>query len=510
MPTTYTFTLRSGVVLQDAAVYVDGVRYGVDELLAAGSGSIITTDEGLQAALRQLSTTGGPVFDVNGVPGGTVTPVVIDGVFLANDVLSKRNGLGAITPVSVGSGGAAATLVAAGNLGATRTQVVAANSTTRLTGTLNANHVLTFTGSAGSLLEVRGKQDATGGRSFTVTDGTSTYAAPIPTGAGAAFEVFVYSDGTDIFVSSNGTGGAAATAPGQVTGLGATPGNGQAVLAWTAPANGGSAITDYVVEFRTGAAAFAVFSDGVSTATGATVTGLTNGTAYDFRVSAVNAVGPGAVSATVSATPTVSGSVFVLDNFNGAAGTLLQAHSPDTGGAWSKQEGLTSDYAIDGAGGLYLPGGTDARTYWNAATPASAEYDVEVQFTRLGTAAASGGGDIILLARRTGTATFGDGYGARINFSAATVTLFKEPTTGGATQIGSAAKTWTVGTVYVVKLQVRNATKKVFVDGVEVISSTDNSNTGVGKAGLSGAPNNAGVSSATIGPLIDSFKATNA
>src|SRR4051794_35844624 len=41
------------------------------------------------------------------------------------------------------------------------------------------------------------------------------------------------------------------TAPGQVTSLNATAGSGQVVLTWTAPSSGGSAITDYVVQFRT-------------------------------------------------------------------------------------------------------------------------------------------------------------------------------------------------------------------------------------------------------------------
>lgn len=75
----------------------------------------------------------------------------------------------------------------------------------------------------------------------------------------------------------------------------------QVALSWTAPSNGGMSITDYVIQYRTGSDAYAVFADGTSTTASATVTGLTGGTAYDFKVYAVNAIGNGA-EGTVSAT----------------------------------------------------------------------------------------------------------------------------------------------------------------------------------------------------------------
>ena len=76
----------------------------------------------------------------------------------------------------------------------------------------------------------------------------------------------------------------------------AIPGNGSATVTWTAPAStGGAAITGYVVTpYISGAAqAQVVFN---STAKTQTVTGLTNGTTYTFRVAAKNAVGTGAES----------------------------------------------------------------------------------------------------------------------------------------------------------------------------------------------------------------------
>jgi hypothetical protein len=90
-----------------------------------------------------------------------------------------------------------------------------------------------------------------------------------------------------------------AAAPGAPTALIPTAGNGQVSLKWTAPAsNGGSAITDYVVEYKKSSdTAFAVFTDGVSIAASATVTGLTNGQAYIFRVKAKNAIGLSAYTA---------------------------------------------------------------------------------------------------------------------------------------------------------------------------------------------------------------------
>ncbi len=87
------------------------------------------------------------------------------------------------------------------------------------------------------------------------------------------------------------------TAPGQVTGVSATAGPGSASVTWSAPSSGG-AVTKYIVTPYIGASAQpATTVTGSPPATGATITGLTNGTSYTFTVQAFNAAGSGPVSA---------------------------------------------------------------------------------------------------------------------------------------------------------------------------------------------------------------------
>jgi hypothetical protein len=105
--------------------------------------------------------------------------------------------------------------------------------------------------------------------------------------------------------SSNSVINAAATAPGAPTSVAGTAGDAQASLSWTAPAsNGGAAISGYRVQVATSAGG--VYADaagtcapattGISTAVICTATGLTNGTAYFFKVAAINSVGTGSYS----------------------------------------------------------------------------------------------------------------------------------------------------------------------------------------------------------------------
>ncbi len=88
------------------------------------------------------------------------------------------------------------------------------------------------------------------------------------------------------------------TVPDVPTGVTAVPGNGQAMLSWTAPINNGGAAIDY----------YLVLVDGIARTdhyitTSATITGLTNGRQYSLTVSAHNIIGTSMQSGAVTATP---------------------------------------------------------------------------------------------------------------------------------------------------------------------------------------------------------------
>ncbi|MEN9799810.1 MAG: hypothetical protein RL653_3507, partial [Pseudomonadota bacterium] len=89
------------------------------------------------------------------------------------------------------------------------------------------------------------------------------------------------------------------------TGTTLAPVSGEVELSWSAPDSGGAPITDYIIQYRVdGAANWTTFTDAVSTATAVKVTGLVNGTLYDFRVAAVNVAGTGGYTdPAVTATP---------------------------------------------------------------------------------------------------------------------------------------------------------------------------------------------------------------
>ena len=104
---------------------------------------------------------------------------------------------------------------------------------------------------------------------------------------------------------SSGSGGSStSSAPSAPTGLRASAGNGQVTLSWSSPDN--ATITKWQVQQKQADGSYGAWvdvPDSGATTTSHTVTGLSNGTAYGFRIRAVNAGGNSPASAEVRATP---------------------------------------------------------------------------------------------------------------------------------------------------------------------------------------------------------------
>jgi hypothetical protein len=109
----------------------------------------------------------------------------------------------------------------------------------------------------------------------------------------------------------------------------AARGRNSAVVRWTAPANGGSAIAGYsvrVVNART-LAQVGVLRSAAARATGLTVTGLTGGTAVRFQVRARSAAGTGGFSLLSNAVTPISapGTPVIRTASAGVAGGKITA-----------------------------------------------------------------------------------------------------------------------------------------------------------------------------------------
>ena len=141
-----------------------------------------------------------------------------------------------------------------------------------------------------------------------------------------------------------------AAVPGMPTSLSGSSGNGTVSLTWVTPSSvGGSGILDYIIEYSSNSGAtWTTFTDGTSTTTSATVTGLTNGTSYVFQVSASNYVGTGQHSAMSSAVipATVPGAPTGVSGVGGAGQVTVSWSAPVVNGGAS-----VSSYTVTSSGG---------------------------------------------------------------------------------------------------------------------------------------------------------------
>ena len=83
------------------------------------------------------------------------------------------------------------------------------------------------------------------------------------------------------------------------------PGNNNVILSWSTPVNnGGSIISDYIVDYKVSTYPSWTTLDTNSTNLNTVISGLTNDISYDFKIQALNIIGASQFSTTVSATPT--------------------------------------------------------------------------------------------------------------------------------------------------------------------------------------------------------------
>ncbi|MGA1656064.1 MAG: glycine-rich domain-containing protein, partial [Ilumatobacteraceae bacterium] len=218
---------------------------------------------------------------------------------------------------------------------------------------------------------------AVGSGSCTPTDGTAGTNGLGGGGGGSGY--------CDWGTAAQGAGGAGGsgivivsytpvTTPGTPTSLTVTPSatSGQVSVSWTAPAsNGGSAITDYSVQWSTNNSTWTTDSD-TSTGTTATVSGLAACTPYYFRVAASNAIGTGSYTSAVQsmAFSDSFSATYASADFRTGGNTTTSGSGPSTvvqltaatgnqkGSVWANSRiSLASSFCVSGE--VYL-GNADA------------------------------------------------------------------------------------------------------------------------------------------------------
>ena len=160
-------------------------------------------------------------------------------------------------------------------------------------------------GSNGGSAITNYKYSTDGGTTFTAVSPAATTSPIIITGLtnGTSYNVQIKAvnaigDGT----ATGSTSATPRTIPSAPTITGITSGNGSLSVAFTAGANGGSAITNY--KYSTdGGSTFTAVSPAATTSP-ISITGLSNGTAYNVQIRAVNAAGDGTATGSTSASRT--------------------------------------------------------------------------------------------------------------------------------------------------------------------------------------------------------------
>jgi hypothetical protein len=254
----------------------------------------------------------------------------------------------------------------------------------------------------------------------------------------------------------------AQTPPGIPSSISITPGDGTAVVSWVEPDDGGSTISGYTVTASPGGVTTTV--PGV--ARSATMTGLTNGVAYRFTVTATNRLGTGPPSA-------VSNAV-----------TPARRPAPPTGTRL-----INEDFSTSATDFVRVAGGTWAVASGRYTLSAPADGGEAVANANLAVHNATVTGDFILTASASTTPTdspFNDfsivfGFQDPANYYFASFSEGNDANTSGIFKVVGGTRTEladitapiVAGTTYAIRIEREGAAIRVYRSGEQVASASD-------------------------------------
>lgn len=193
---------------------------------------------------------------------------------------------------------------------------------------------------------------------------------------------------------------------------------------------------------------------------------------------------------------------FITDTFTDTSDTALASHTPDQGGTWVQHSSFTLGTAVISNANRCreTTSQNEVTVYYNNAAPAAADYDVIVTIR---TVSVLGIGGVIGRASSSANTMYSFFYSVSDGQY-----MLNRIVAGTTTTIGTFTTTLSVSTNYVLKLEMRAAAIKCYVDGVERISVTDSNITAAGFAGIR-VRAGAGGGSDSAGIHLDDFSAAD-
>lgn len=168
--------------------------------------------------------------------------------------------------------------------------------------------------------------------------------------------------------------------------------------------------------------------------------------------------------------------VFASDDFTDTDGTVITSHTATSGGPWVRWDATVGQFQING--NRCRPNTSGNCLAYITQGPVTAEYDVEADIVARSHIAGSAWG--IAGRMSTGQPTY---YLVQY-FETDRKFYLSRVVNNAFTNLTSVAVTLTIDQPYRVRLQIRDEIKRVFVDGAEILSTTENLITAAGKAGI--------------------------